>query len=388
MIRSDTLMIPHDSSSVFIHVSPRLTVRYLESVLSRNCRRDVAIVACTATNLCASNWGGVSNSGATVLRLSLVLEGGDRLDLAAKILSPDSVNLFLVDCRFSSRLAEVAWAQWWGTQDVDWVPVIYDTRSDIQTREFWIIQEFFPHVGWPGFDPSKPKDMGHFSAQAEQLHALFHQIAMLHAHSRKKISELRQLFPSDVSSSSNACSAATLRQRLTGAIEDQAIQSEIGVTEDERRSLVAFEEALAQVPAWVEEWDDVCVTADWGPHNFGTRSPTGASLVTFDWGTTRLAPMEEDLEVVLKRLEGIDSSLRSELLSQYLGVYADGTGHRIAADIFLLRLPWARFLVTVRYLLGHIEALRWVPYQTRSRWFVHLYIRLCSGLMMDCRTTA
>jgi hypothetical protein len=58
-------------------------------------------------------------------------------------------------------------------------------------------------------------------------------------------------------------------------------------------------------------------------------------------------------------------------------LYANQTGHRIEADLFLSRLPWARFLVTLRYLLGHIEALRWVPYQTRSRELVHLFIGLC-----------
>lgn len=40
------------------------------------------------------------------------------------------------------------------------------------------------------------------------------------------------------------------------------------------------------------------------------------------------------------------------------------------------RIPWARFFVTLRYLLGHVEALRWVPYQMRSRDFVHLFIGL------------
>jgi hypothetical protein len=229
--------------------------------------------------------------------------------------------------------------------------------------------------------------MGNFAVQTEQLHALFRQIAILHAYSRNRIVELRGLFPSDGPSSGNACPTATLRQWLADAIADPTLMSEIGMTEDERRSLVAFDQFLAQVPASVEDWDDVCVTADWGPDNFGIRDPVGTALVTFDWGTTRLAPMEEDIDVVFMRLKGIDATLRSELLAQYLGVYTDGTGHRIEADRFLFRLPWARFFVTLRYLLGHVEALRWVPYQTRSRDFVHLFIRLCSKQMTECRAT-
>jgi hypothetical protein len=386
-MKQQMIDVAWNSRDAFMHVPPRLDLRYLESVLCRARGRDDAIVACTATNLCATNRGGVSNSGATVLRLSLYLGGGDCIDLVVKILSPDSVNLFKVDCRFSSRVAEVAWAEWWGKQDVDWVPVIYDTRSDTRSREFWILQEYLPRVGWPGFDPAKPKGTGSFTAQAEQLHAMFRQIAVMHAYSRKRIAELRGLFPPDGPSSGNACPAATLRQWLADAVADPALLSVIGVTEDERRSLVAFGQFLARVPLSVEDWDDVCVTADWGPDNFGIRDPAGAALVTFDWGTTRLAPMEEDIDVVFMRLKGIDATLRSELLAHYLGVYADRTGHPIEADRFLSRLPWARFFVTLRYLLGHLEALRWVPYQTRSRDLVHLFIGLCGRQMTECRTT-
>jgi len=87
---------PHSSDDVFVGVPPRLNAAHLASVLSQRLGRDTTISGYEATNLCARNWRGVSDSGATVLRLSLALDDGHTHDLVAKILSPDLVNLFKV----------------------------------------------------------------------------------------------------------------------------------------------------------------------------------------------------------------------------------------------------------------------------------------------------
>jgi hypothetical protein len=380
------MFVPSSGNDAFVYVPPRLSLAYLASILSRKRGCDIQLSGCVATNLCAHKWGGVSNSGATVLRLSLTLDDGHNLDLVAKILSPDPVNLFKVDRRFSSRLAEIAWAAWWGQQDVDFVPVTYDTRADLRAREFWIIREYFPQIGWPGFDAAKEKGMGHFSADAGRLRALMGHIALLHAYSRLRIEELESIFPIGGGMSVDACPSSMLRSWLEGAAADASFLSEIGVSSGERASLDAFGEALGHVPPWVERGDVVCVTADWGPDNFGIRNADGTELVNFDWGTTRLAPMEEDIDVLFMRLDSLGSGQRSDLLAHYLDVYASVTGHRIDPDVFRARIPWARYFVTLRYLVEHIEALRWVPYQTRSREFVHRFIGLCEKQLAECQT--
>ena len=91
----------------FIHLPASLDKAYLERGLSRSLHRSVDIRSCRTSNLCAHKWGGVSDSGATVLRFSLDTSAGP-LDLVAKILSPDTVNLFKNDTRCDVRLREVA----------------------------------------------------------------------------------------------------------------------------------------------------------------------------------------------------------------------------------------------------------------------------------------
>ena len=49
------MMLVPETEDVFAHVPPRLNVLYLESVLSRSRKRDVAFVGCTMTNRCAHN---------------------------------------------------------------------------------------------------------------------------------------------------------------------------------------------------------------------------------------------------------------------------------------------------------------------------------------------
>jgi hypothetical protein len=376
------IRVPQGTDEVFVHVPPRLDLAYLADVLSRKMGRDVPIANCAATNLCANSWGGVSNSGATVLRLALALDGGNALDLVAKVLSPDPVNLFKIDCRFSSRLTEVSWADWWGKQKVSWVPVVYDTRADTRAREFWIIREYFPQVGWAGFDATQPKGMGRFSADVGRLRALLRQVALLHAYSRLRIEELRDAF---LVADEASVPSQTLQSWVQQAVDESSFLSEIGVADEERAAMAAMGAALGDVPRWVEQWDTVCVTADWGPDNLGLREGHKGELVIFDWGTARLAPMEEDIDVLWTRIEDVNPVRRAELLAYYLDVYAGAAGRRIEPDAFRARMPWARFFCTLRYLLGHLQALRWVPHQTRSREYVHLFIRLARRQLAECR---
>ena len=70
------LSVPPGADDDFVYVPARLDERYLEAILSRSLQREVTIGACECTNLCAVQHGGVSNSGATMLRLALELVGG------------------------------------------------------------------------------------------------------------------------------------------------------------------------------------------------------------------------------------------------------------------------------------------------------------------------
>jgi hypothetical protein len=364
------IVLPRREDHDFVYLPPALDRATLERVVSRALGRDVALVRCTTTNLCAGQWGGVSNSGATVLRLTLELEQGEPLDVVAKILSPDAVNLFKCDCRFDSRLAEIAWARWWGEQGVPYVARVYDTRADVQARALWIVQEALAQPGW---SDASGDPMKHFSGDERRLQRLFETVARLHGHSRTRIDELLSLFAGPRIQPGHLVTPTQLLKALDNLLADRAFLGEIGVAKQERRSLDMYGTAIAQRPAWVDEWDVVCVTADWAPDNLGVR---GQELVTFDWGTTRLAPMEEDIAVLLSRL-ALEDAAKREWVRHYLGVYAAETGRLIDADAFVARLPWARFAVTLRYVVEHANSLRWVPYQTRSRELIHLLIRLC-----------
>jgi hypothetical protein len=368
---------------VFVYVPPGLDQPYLEQALSRSLSRDVSISSCKTTNLCASAWGGVSNSGATVLRLSLDLGHIGPFDVVAKILSPDPVNLFKGDYLFDSRISEVAWAQWWGQQGVPFVAKVYGTRADPSTRTFWILQEYFAQVGWPDVPVEGMKP---FITDLPRLQRLFAQVAVVHAYSRGQIDELSSLFSGRGTRPGYLCTPSDLLDALAGLLLDARFLEQVGVTGDECRLLESYCAAVEERPAWVDEWDVVCVTADWAPDNFGIRDGDQTQVpVTFDWGTTRLAPMEEDLCVLLSRLRELEEDVRESLVRHYLQVYADRTGRQIDYQAFMARLPWANFLVHLRGTAGHANILRWVPYQSRSREFLHLFIGLCDSLLERCQ---
>jgi hypothetical protein len=379
------IALPPNDDHTFVYIPRGFDQAYLEGALSRALGQSIIISSCRVTNLCAWQDGGVSNSGATVLRLSLDLADGTSFDVKAKILSPDAVNLFKPDCRFDARLSEIAWARWWGEQDVSFVPIVYDTRADITAREFWTLEEYFPQVGWPGYRAETPKGMGHFSADMSRLRALFEQVAVLHAHSRVKMHELRPLFSGSGIRPGHLCTPSMLLDALTCLLEDTSLLSTINIMEEKRRLLDTYRQTIARRPSWVDEWDVVCVTADWGPDNFGMRDPERASeLVTFDWGTTRLAPMEGDLWILLGRLE-LDEETQGTLVHHYLQCYADRTGRPIDDSAFMARIPWARFLVHLRYIAEHANNLRWVRYQTRSADMIHLFIHLLESAELPAR---
>jgi uncharacterized surface protein with fasciclin (FAS1) repeats len=102
------ITLPRQPGHDFAHLPSALNERYLQSALSDALGRDLAIVGCDVTNLCAHKHGGVSNSGATVLRLSLHTGSpSEDFPIKVKILSPDAVNLFKVDTRFATLVTAV-----------------------------------------------------------------------------------------------------------------------------------------------------------------------------------------------------------------------------------------------------------------------------------------
>lgn len=386
-MNNELIMLPDFGNDSFVFVPSSLNYPYLNDVISRSLGKELIVSRCIVTNLCPDQFGRVSNSGATLLRLSLEFGDGKSLDMVAKILSPDSVNIFKIDRQFNSRIDEIAWAEWWGRQNVSWVPVVYDARADSIRREFWILREYSPEVGWCAAPTGKPGAIDHFFGNMEQLRILFKQVAVLHSYSRNRINDLSQIFSANGERPGGLYPPSFIQKELARAVEDSSFLSKIGVTEDERSSLALFCETIGKRPAWVDQWDVVCITSDWQPYNIGIRNiHRTEEIVILDWGTTRLAPMEEEMVVLLRRLEPIEEDVRKELVSCYLQAYGAETGHCIDYGEFMSRIPWASFLVNLRYLIGHLDSLRWVSYQTRSREFVHLFIDLARRAREQCRT--
>jgi len=295
----------------------------------------------------------------------------DRLDVVAKILCPDSVNLFSTDFRFSKRVGEVAWAKWWGEQDVSWVPEVYATRSDATAREFWILQEYLPQVGWPDATQENAKV---FDSNRGRL--LLSHAADLHAYSRDRIDELLGLFPDDWPS------LPSFVANVAEAVADASFLTKIGVSDDERTAIDHCCRAVERRPRWIEEWEIVCITSDIAPDNVGVRrSGKAEELVTFDWSCAGLAPMEAEIEVMLGRLENGSEEVKAGLVRYYLNEYAARTGRRIPDDRFMARLVWARFIVHFGRIAASVKKLRWVPGLTGTAGYIHLCVDLCERLL-------
>ena len=371
VVGNDLIKVACEEDHTFVYIPPRLSRQYLEEVLSDSLGRSVSILSCRTTNLCASVWGGVSHSGSTVLRLSIELGAGDCLDVAAKILCPDSVNLFKPDMRFSARMAEVAWAKWWGEQDVSWVPEVHATRSDATAREFWILQEYFPQVGWPDATQENAK---FFDSNRGRL--LLSHAADLHAYSRERIDELLGLFPNDWPS------LPSLVANVAEAVADASFLTSIGVSDHERRTIDHCRCMVERRPQWIDEWEIVCVTSDIAPDNVGVRrSGKAEELVTFDWSCAGLAPMEAEIDVLLGRLENGTEEAKAELARYYLNEYAVRAGRIIPHDRFMARLVWARFILHFGRIAASVKKLRWVPGVTGTAAYIHLCVGLGERLL-------
>ena len=378
--QTDLIAVPPSRDDTFVCLPRGLNRQYLGFILSRTLSHEVSVSHCSAVNLCAGNFGGVSNCGATVLHLSLQLSSGDTKEVVAKILSPAELNLFKVDHRFDAREAEIQWARWWGQQPVPFVPVVYDTRAERASREFWIIQEYFAQVGWRDVPGASDKA---FPADTDRLAALFRHAADLHAHSARHIDELRTLFPEMGIRHGHGCSPTAIADCLDSLAEDSELAKTIGLTQVERASLKEQVEAIRQRPRWVDEWSDVCVNNDFAPDNFAFRAG-GTDCVTFDWGTACLGPMERDIELLLHRIHKRAPENGDRLLRGYLDAYQDQAGQRIDRDAFIARMPWARLLHHLRMIAEHAVSLRWIPHQTRSRERIHMFVPYCGQLLNSC----
>jgi hypothetical protein len=353
-----------DEDSKYVYIPQGLDKGYLEGVLARSLGREITILNCRTTNLCADLGERVSHSGSTVLHLALELKGEQDLDIVLKILAPDIINPFKGDPDFESRVLEIRWAEWWGRQPVSWVPVTYDTRCHLRSREFWIIQEYFPQIGWHGLPEGRADGEGRFRPDPAQWRLLFRQMALLHAHSARNIDELLRLFP-------EPWDHRMLPDRIEEMLSDPDRLALLKATAEERSTLEACRHGVRQRPPWADDWPPVCVTRDWKAANFGVRDPgNGEELVIFDWGAAVLEPLESDIEV-LPRFYDIDDSTIAEYLPHYVQTYAEQTGRELTVDTVMRRLPWMRLFKTLACIVS------WDLKQPGSHDFVKMLIGLC-----------
>ena len=332
---SELLDFPRQPDDLFVFIPPALNRDYLEDVLSRYLGEPIRILEAKSENVRAGYYGGVACSGATVVSVQLDLSNGETLDLAAKILSPDPVNLFKIDCRYDSRIAEMRWTEWWGSRGKPWAPTIYGTRLDPKRREFWILREFYPQIGWADVPET---EWGHFSLDAGRLRIMVETVAEMHAESAQAIEELRRLFPEPGIRQGGECCLVDLKTALNGVIADEFLFRVVGLGEQERDRLKAYRQCLAERPDWLEDWRIVCVSADLKPGNLAFRANDGRHPVLFDFGAARLAPMEQELALLLNRLDA-DDALTETVLTWHLDRFRACTGARIVAADARRRLP-------------------------------------------------
>ena len=377
---NDLLNFSRGADDLFVHIPPALSREYLEAILSRYRGESIRILEAKSENVRAGYYGGVACSGATLLSLRLVLSNGDPMHLAVKILSPDPVNLFKIDCRYDSRIAEIRWTEWWGSREKPWAPTVYGTRLEPARREFWILREFYPQIGWADVPET---EWGHFSLDAGRLRLMVETVAEMHAESTQAIEELRRLFPEPGIRQGGECRLADLEAALDGIIADEFLFRVVGLGEQERDRLKAYRQRLAERPDWLEDWRIVCVSADLKPGNLAFRANDGRHPVLFDFGAARLAPMEQELALLLNRLDA-DDALTGTVLTWYLDRFNACTGERIAVADFRRRLPWAEPLLFMRSLIEHADALRWVQWQDRSKSVIRFFVQHIGELLEQC----
>ncbi len=247
-------------------------------------------------------------------------------------------------------------------------------------REFWILREFFPRIGWQDVQES---EWGNFSLDHGRLRQIVETVAEMHAESGHAIEELRQLFSEPGIKYGGECPLAELETALDGVIDDEELFRRIGIGEKERDRVKAYRECLAKRPKWLDDWKTVCVTADLKPGNLAFRSTDSNQPVLFDFGAARLAPMEEELSLLLNRLNA-DDDLTKCVLGWYLGLFSELTGESITVKDFRQRLPWAEPLMLLRSLVEQADALRWVPWQDRSKGYISYFIQAIGKQLDQC----
>ena len=372
------IALPPGQTSEYVYIPRGLSLGYLQGVLRRALGDSITISGCTAFNLCTGNDERVSDSGATVLHFVLDLSDGRVFQLVAKVLSPDSVNIFKIDRRFEARRWEVALIRWWGKQDIPHIPAIYNTRADASSREYWILYEYFPRVGWSAG-----------RAGTADVVQLAEHIAYLHAYSRQRLEELGSLL--DGIAPGDLRTPDLLLDALARAMADGDLVAIAGLSGDELAVLSGCRNVIKHRPAWVDRWDIVCANRDFSASNTAVRDAGGRKqLVSFDWGAAHLGPAEEDFDVLLGRDFATDTDAKENLVRRYLRAYADLTGRSIERDEFVARIPWARLMVTLRYVVEHLNSLKWMRWQSRSVHLIHALIglakRTVGGLHGQCRT--
>jgi hypothetical protein len=346
---------------------------YVQEALARTLDGDVSVAECNASNLCASYAMRVSNSGATVLRLSLELADGRTMNVVLKVLSVDSCNIFKIDRCFDARQWETALMRWWGDQGLPQLPVVYDVRSEPLAREYWILYEYFPHVGWTHTD--EEPDVAAMERVVE--HAAF-----FHAYTRDRLDQLQALQPDDGTGSGSLCPPSTIALALEAELADTKLLTDtVGLSDDERAVLADSLSLIENRSGWVDEWDYACVNRDFSVSNTAVReTPDGPQLVSFDWGAAHLGPMEQDIDVLLGRDFQVDETTQEALVRHYLEAYTDLTGRQTDYAVFMARIPWARLLEHLRSALEQMKSLKWMPWQSRSHYLIHLNIGLAKGI--------
>jgi len=377
---NNLLAFPREPDDLFVHVPLTLNQDYLEEILSRYLGEPVRILQVQSENVRAGYYGGVACSGSTVVSVRLDLSNGKEMHLAVKILSPDPVNLFKIDCRYDSRIAEIRWTNWWGGREKAWAPIVYDTHMDLEQREFWILREFFPQIGWPDVTET---EWGHFGLEDVRLRLMVETVAEMHAESTLAIEELRRLFSEPGIRQGGECRFVDLEAALDGVIADEWLFQVVGMGEQERDQIKTYRERIADRPDWLEAWRIVCVNADLKPGNLAFRSNEARQPVLFDFGAARLAPMELELSLLLERLDA-DDALTETVLTWYIDRFHACTGDRISVADVRRRLPWAKPLLFLRSLVEHADALRWVQWQDRSKGVIRFFIQAVGRLLDQC----
>jgi hypothetical protein len=233
---------------------------------------------------------------------------------------------------------------------------VYDTRADATAREYWILHEYFPSRGYRTARP-----------RWEDVVNLAGHIAELHAYTHERLGELSEVL--DTSGNGAMLAPEMLVSMVQHALADRRLVSSAGLSSDDQEVLSRCCDAILTRPHWVDEWQMVLVNADLSSRNTAVRDE--GQLVSFDWGAAHLGPAEEDFDVLRSRDFAGEPEARDLLVEVYLHAFGVLTGQDIAEDRFLARMPWARLMVTLRYIAGSFASLQWMPWQSRSAFLVH-----------------